>query len=133
MMCLLELLKEISVLLGPLSLDECVLSVPPLDLFFHALLPLLGKESLLVDLVLNLLLAVGDDLIDFDHHDLEHVVDDQRGYHVALVTAGDTHEFLDHLENFKKEASQRLEVDLQGFFLADNDVTCCDLVSQELL
>ena len=43
-------------------------------LIFHTLLQLLGNDSLLFYLVLDLLLAIGNNFIDFDHHDLENIV-----------------------------------------------------------
>ncbi len=48
-----------------------MLSITSLNLLLHTLLPLLGKKLLLFDLLLHLLLAVGYDLIDLNHHDLE--------------------------------------------------------------
>lgn len=83
-----------------------MLSVSPLNLLFHALLPLLGKKLLLLDLLLDLLLAVSYDLIDLNHHDLEEVVDDQGLHDVALVAALNPHELLDHLEDLEEEDPQ---------------------------
>jgi hypothetical protein len=83
-----------------------MLSVPSLDLLFHALFPLLDKESLLIDLFLYLLLAVDENLVNLDHHDFEHVIDNERGDNIALVATLDSHELLDELKDFEIEYSQ---------------------------
>ena len=131
-MSLLELLFKIRVLFGPLSFKPGMLSVTPLNLLLHALLPLLGKKLLLFDLLLHLLLAVGYDLINLDHHDLEQVVYDQGLDDVALVTALNPHELLDHLKDFEEEHTQVRDIHLQGFFLANHNVAGGDLITQEL-
>ena len=109
-----------------------MLSVTPLDLLLHALLPLLGNKLLLFDLLLHLLLAVGYDLIDLDHHNLEQVVDDQALDDVTLVSALDPHELLDHLKDLEEEHSQVRDIHFQGFFLANHNVAGGDLIPQEL-
>ena len=106
MMSLIELLFKIRVLFSPFSFKPGMLSVTPLNLLLHTPLPLLGKKLLLFDLLLYLLFAVGYDLINLYHHDLEQVVDDQGLDDVTLVSALDPHEFLDHLKDFKEENSQ---------------------------
>jgi len=110
-----------------------MLPVTPLNLLLHALLPLFGKMLLLCDLLLHLFLAVGYDLIDLNHHDLEQVVDDQGLHDVALVAALNPHELLDHLEDLEEEDAQIRHIHFQGFFLANNNVAGCDLIPQELL
>ncbi len=110
-----------------------MLSITSLNLLLHTLLPLLGKKLLLFDLLLHLLLAVGYDLIDLNHHDLEQVVNDEGLHDVSLVSALDPHEFLDHLKDLEKEDAQVLNINFQGFFLADHNVAGGDLIPQELL
>ena len=109
-----------------------MLSVTPLNLLLHALLPLLGKKLLLFDLLLHLFLAVGYDLIDLDHHNLEQVVDDQGLDDVTMVSALDPHELLDHLKDLEEEHSQVRYIHFQGFFLANHNVAGGDLILQEL-
>lgn len=75
---LLILLLHVSVLVAPVSLDVCVLSVPAPDLLLHHLLLLARNDPLLLDLSLHALLRVGDDLVHLDHQHLEEVVEDQR-------------------------------------------------------
>ena len=133
MVSLLELLLQVIILLSPMYLDLRMLAISLFNLFFHALFQLLSKDPLLLDLVLYLLFAVGNDFIYFDHHDLKHVVDNQGGDDVALISALNAHEFLDHLKDLEEKDSQVLYVDLQRFFLADNNVTGSDLRTQKLL
>ena len=109
-----------------------MLPVSPLNLLLHTLLPLLGKKLLLFDLLLHLLLAVGYNLIDLNHHDLEQVVDDQGLHDVALVAALNPHELLDHLEDLEEEDAQIRHIHFQGFFLANHNVAGGDLIPQEL-
>jgi len=109
-----------------------MLSVTPLNLLLHTPLPLLGKKLLLFNLLLHLLLAVCNDLIDLDHHDLEQVVDDQGLHDVALVTALNPHELLDHLKDLEEEHTQVRDIHFQGFFLAKHNVAGGDLIPQEL-
>lgn len=128
MMSLIELLFKIRVLFSPFSFKPGMLSVTPLNLLLHTPLPLLGKKLLLFDLLLYLLFAVGYDLINLYHHDLEQVVDDQGLDDVTLVSALDPHEFLDHLKDFKEKNSQVRDIYFQGFLLANHNVAGGDLI-----